>query len=89
MESVVDKLLSDMSDSVSQIKSIYNSIDDGEFAAARKLLKRHQMCVDGTAKKIKETIVSMTDTMRNQRLSIANMKHQNDKERDGPCGKQK
>ena len=70
MESVVDKLLSDMSDSLSQITSISNCIDDGEFAAARKLLKRHQMCVEGTATRIKETIVGMTDTIRNQRLSI-------------------
>ena len=76
MESVVNKLLSDMTDSASQSKSIYNCIDDGEFSAARKLLKRHQMCIEGTAKKIKETMVSMTDIMRNQRLSIANTKHQ-------------
>ena len=69
MDSVVDKLLSDMSDSVSQIKSIDNCMDDGEFAAARRLLKRYQMCVEGKAKKIKEPIiVSMMDTMRNQLL---------------------
>ena len=73
MESVVDKLLSDILDSVSKIKSISNCIDDREFAAARKLLKRHEMCVEGTAKKIKETFVSMTDNMKNQRLSITNI----------------
>ena len=76
MESVVDKLLQDISDSVSQIRSINDCLDDGEFVAARKLLKRHEKCVEGTTKKIKESVVKMSDQMKSQRLTIASLKHE-------------
>ena len=65
-----------ISDSVSQIRSINDCLDDGEFVAARKLLKRHEKCVEGTTKKIKESVVKMSDQMKAQRLTIASLKHE-------------
>ena len=61
---------------MSQIRSINDCLDDGEFVAARKLLKRHEKCVEGTTKKIKESIVKMSDQMKSQRLTIASLRHE-------------
>ena len=65
-----------MSDSVTQMKSITDCIDDGEFAAAKKLLKRHQKWMEETTKKVKLTFLSMSDAMRSQRLSVAGLKQE-------------
>ena len=78
MESIiVDGLVKDLSDSVAQIKSITDCISDREFTAANKLLKRHQKCVEDTTKKMRQAVCNMSNTMKNQRLTIAGMKQDN------------
>jgi sugar-specific transcriptional regulator TrmB len=74
MEVMVDDILKDIVESTNQIKSIHDCIEEGEFRAARKLLKRHETSVVDATKKMKKSFLDMKETIRYQRLTIASMK---------------
>ena len=76
MESVVENLVKEILDTANEVKSISDCIDDCEYGAAKKLLKRHQKSIEETTKEMKKTFLDMSQTLKNQRLTIAGLKQE-------------
>ena len=71
MEAEMNDALTKLCGSAGQLAAIDVCIEEGEFGAARKLLKRHGYVVDDSAKKIKLFVHQATAMIRTQRVKIA------------------
>ena len=76
MEAVVENCVKEIADASIEVKSISDCIDDCEYVAAKKLLKRHQKSIEETSKRVKKTFMDMSQTLKNQRLAIAGLKQE-------------
>ena len=54
MEVVIKNLVKEIVDASIGVKSISDCIDDCEYGAAKKLLKRHKKSIEETTKRVKK-----------------------------------
>ena len=63
MEVVVENLVKQIVDASIEVKSISDCIDEYEYGAAQKLLKRDQKSIEQTTKRVKKNFMDMSQTL--------------------------